>query len=106
MSAERWRRLDESLNVAGFTTRLIEKPYTQESYGRIESGVSRSIMIRDGQRVVMILDSWWRDRWAGYQVWLEGADSLVLRERTRLKSRSSVVEAVTEFLELVEAHPK
>lgn len=94
MTAERWDRLAASLADAGITATVSPRPYP--------GGVSYSITLRrpDGH-LVEIHDRWWRKNpavWIGWQVHLEGRDSIVIRDWPVTKKRSEVVAAVKAAL--------
>jgi hypothetical protein len=90
MTAERWERLAAVLTTAGYPATVTARTYP--------GGVSRSITIRlDATHLIEVRDSWWRGHWAGYQVWLEDADSIQRAYRSRMKNRGRVVDAVRDF---------
>ena len=100
MSAERWERLRAQLAEAGVDVRVDARSYAEAVYGRPRFGSSYSAraILPDGRHVT-ISDRWWRknpDVWIGYEVVLEGADSIVRRTWPLSKKRSEVVATVLE----------
>jgi len=102
MSAERWMRLAGELAAAGIETKVHERPYSEAVRGRVQHGVSRSIVIRRGDgMLVEIHDRWWAknsDVWIGWTVTLSDRQSIVRMERRGLKRRADAVLAVLEVL--------
>lgn len=100
----RWDRLVADLAGVGVEARVDEKPYAEEVYGRVRHGVSRSITLRhSGGGLVEVGDGWWRknpDVWIGWQVSVDGPDSIIRRTWPNTKKRSEVVAAVREALAL------
>ena len=86
MSQQRWERLQTSLAAAGIEAKVTCRAYL--------GGVSRSIWLNVPGGRVVIQDSFWHDLWTGWQVWAEGADSITVWERMRIKGYSQAVAAV------------
>lgn len=91
-AAVRWGRLVANLAAAGVAAEVSEQPYP--------GGVSRSILLRRGDLLIEVNDTWWPknpDVWTGYEVHTEGRrDSIVRSTWPRTKKRSEVVAAVLE----------
>jgi hypothetical protein len=102
MTAARWNRLTDALAAAGIHAEVDAKPYAASSFGRVRSGVERSVTIhRPGVGAVCVGDQWWSKNptvWIGYEVWTEGTDDLVKRRWPLTKKCSEVVTAVREAL--------
>lgn len=89
---DRWNRLAASLNEAGFPVTVNERSYP--------GGTSRYITMKVPGHVIEIHDTWWRENWTGWQVWLEDTKTAIaVDERLNMKKRSGVVAAVREFSE-------
>jgi hypothetical protein len=102
-SPGRWGRLAADLAATGIDARVIERPWTEVRYGRMTSGVSRSIVIKHpAGGTVEVHDKWWRknlDVWIGWAVHVEGPDSIEIRHWPLTKKRSEAVAAVRQALE-------
>lgn len=64
-------------------------------------GESREILIRSGRNLVVVADTWWPkniDVWTGWQVYVEGPDSIVQRTYPRTKKRGEVRRNVMDAL--------
>lgn len=64
-------------------------------------GESREINIRAGRSLVVICDTWWPrniDVWTGWQVYIEGPDSIATRTYPRTKKRGEVRRNVADAL--------
>lgn len=103
-TSARWSRLAADLTELGVEVRVTEQSYTQELYGRVQHGVSRSITFRhQGGGLVEVHDKWWRknpDVWIGWQVHVENCDSIEVQHWPITKKRSEVVAAVRDALAL------
>ena len=78
-TSPRWDRLAATLRERGVYVRVTERPWQQVRYGRMEQGVSRSIVVRlPSGGVVEVRDRHGRGgKWYGWTAWLEGDDGLV-----------------------------
>ena len=84
-----WDRLAQNLRDAGFEVSVTARPFTEERYGRIEQGVSRSIVFQvrdaDGKYLgcVDVHDKYGRGgKWYGWTVWATGTDDLTVGKPT------------------------
>lgn len=93
--AGRWQRLAEDLTAAGYPATVTVR--------RRADGTSRSITVRLPWHLVEVRDTWFHDMWAGWQVWLEGRDSIAYHHQRGLKKRSAVVAAVVAAAEGAQA---
>lgn len=85
----RWERLADTLaDIA---------PVTVDRFGE-----SRQICIRSGRTLILIHDTWWRDHWTGWEVYTEGADSIVQRTYPRTKKRGEVRRNVADALAAID----
>lgn len=94
MSAERWERLRADLAAEGVEVTIDERPYTEEVYGRLTHGVTRSITIMRadaGHGPVVVRDTWWRDRWTGWRTSGEDREGIETYAGLRTKKRAAVV---------------
>lgn len=93
MAADRWDRLVQTLAEHGIEAKV---------YSRGPG--SRFISLSRPGGIVEIHDTWWpknHDVWTGWQVWVEGRDSIVIREWDRTKKRGQVARDAIAALELV-----
>jgi hypothetical protein len=93
MSAARWQRLADDLAAADFPADVQRWNYP--------GGVSESIgfNVPDLDVRVEVHDKWWRknaDVWIGWQVHVEDAEGIIVREWPLTKKRSQVVAAVRD----------
>jgi hypothetical protein len=99
MSAARWDRLVADLAAAGVPAKVTAKAYSQVEYGRVVSGVSRSIGIGHGEGLVMVRDRYGRGgKWYGYSVCVTQGehDREVCRSTKRPEVVAAVVKAVAK----------
>jgi len=100
MSGARWRILVRELADAGVDVTLDEYAYSEDRYGRVHHGVTRSITLRlaDGG-LLGVHDKWARfnaDIWLGWQVHTENADGITTRSWPFTKDRRDVIAAAVE----------
>ena len=91
--SERWNRLQASLQQAGIETKVIVRSGI--------NGMSHQIQIRSGKHIIHVNDMWWRknrDVWVGWNVWIENADAIVVKDYRWTKKRSEVVGYVQDAL--------
>lgn len=84
----RWERLAETISEIT----PVQAP---------DPGESRQILIRAGQTLIVIHDTWWPkniDVWTGWEVYVEGPDSIVTRTYPKTKKRGDVRRHVEEAL--------
>lgn len=89
---ERWERLAAQISEAALPVAVSSRTYP----GGVTYFIGRTL--DDGRRVE-VHDAWWRKNpnvWIGYDVHIEGIDSIVTRAWPRTKKRSEVVAAVRE----------
>lgn len=95
MSAERWDRMVQTLvSRAGVNAQVHARSYP--------GGVSRSItIVTPNKHLIGVHDKWWRRNdsvWIGWQVHVEGPDSLVIKDFPVTKKRSEVAQHVRTAL--------
>lgn len=92
-TVERWERLATTLSDSTDAAIRVQTTIWQ-------GHLTCRIFARTDDAFVVVHDTYWNDMWTGYAVYREGVDGLVNFERTRLKSRRAVVDAVTAALDL------
>lgn len=86
-NAARWNRLAMTLAQAGKSA-LIQRVGDD----------GRQIVYRCGDVRVIVSDTWWKDMWTGWQVWIENAESIVEKEYPKSKNRNAVTRDVLAAL--------
>src|SRR5439155_20285974 len=91
---DRWERLVDTLAEAGISA-------------RVDRGRERSdICLRaDDSHLVIVHDTWWRknpDVWTGWEVYVEGSDSITTRTYPRTKKRGEVRRNVEDAFAFVQ----
>ena len=103
MAETRWDRLANDLAAAGYPVTVHALPYSETVHGRVQHGVTRSIVLRHPNGgTVEIGDAWWNknpDVWIGWEVTRTGADDFVQGRPVRTKKRSEVVTAIRSAME-------
>lgn len=96
-NAERWEQVRADLAATG-RPQFEGLQVQPRSY---PGGVSRSIIFRDGGRLVTIRDTVWsknHDVWTGYQVSIENRDDIEIARSPKVKTRRDLVQWVTSHL--------
>jgi hypothetical protein len=97
-SAAGWQRLADDIRAAGFEVTVTERPYSEERYGKIEHGVSRSIHMQVRNEsgaflgTVEVADKYGRmGKWYGWSVIAQGPEFVIGRPTYAVTNRPQVV---------------